>query len=191
MESQNNTTRICPHCGAELASDHADCWLCHNNLPAPSEGDRPPPVPARHAEPAGSGLSSLLLFLLLVVILGGTIAAIPGLGIVMTIIAIPALIRTAIVTMQRRRHGEFVSAGDQAGHFMLTVSIVFASCIAIAITFAIAFLGSCLVTGDRFENLGIWVMAGSLAAVATAVAIIFFLVSLARKRRQTLRGERS
>jgi hypothetical protein len=185
----NNAKPICPRCGAELAPGRTVCWLCHTNLSALGQGDSmPPPVPRRHNEPAQSSLSSLLLFVILIVILGGMIATSPGIGILVTVLAIPALLRTAFITWRRRREGEFVSAGDQAGQFMLTLLIVFASCVAIAITVVVAFFVTVFVTcfagGNDAAVRSLPAIVAAVAGIMATASIILILWYVRRKNRQ-------
>ena len=112
------TPTKCPYCGAPLQPDQTTrCWLCHG-VPA-----------AATARTAGAGqpvdtkarfqyrLSSLLLIMTLIAILSGLIAMHQGFGIVVAILALPALVRTCITATRVGRRRPAGVGGGQDGHF--------------------------------------------------------------------------
>src|SRR6187402_3410953 len=99
----------CPECGADVRPLDEKCWLCQRPLSAKDvitaeliQPAAPPIVPewvaARStANPAQFSLETLMLVITLVAVCLGMIAATPGLGVLVSVVAAPALIRTLIV----------------------------------------------------------------------------------------------
>ncbi|HUY34979.1 MAG TPA: hypothetical protein VMV69_19685 [Pirellulales bacterium] len=106
-----NPPATCPECGADYPSIGQRCWLCGAAPPdgaalpdraAPTAGNAPENSIASSTRHTFS-LISLFLVMTLVAVCLGVFAAAPGLGIVLAIVATPALVRTMIVSSRRRR----------------------------------------------------------------------------------------
>ena len=197
-QSRSDAPACCPYCGAALKSPAAKCWLCHQK---PSAGDavgaaddalrvmeRAASRPNSAARGGASAarvqqrLSSLLLILTLVCIIGGITALAPGLGITIIVFSIPALIHTWITSLQYRADGEPMSPGAKVWSFTLGL-ITAVAVVWLAVMGAIAALAAvCAVSGDN----AVFGVPASLAAVASwiGVMIVFLIFYVRRKRRR-------
>ena len=146
----------CPDCGADLRPQDASCWLCRRVL-APAdivtaeviELAAPPIVPqwvqARRANPTQFSLETLMLVVTLVAVCLGMLAAAPGLGILASVVAAPALIRTLIAGYQERAAGSPLSLGEKVIAFLASTGVTIAVLSAGATAFLAACFASCLV----------------------------------------------
>jgi hypothetical protein len=111
----------------------------------------PPPIlPAweaarRRANPLQFSLESLMLVITLVAVCLGMIAAIPGVGVLVSIVAAPALIRTLVAGFQQRAAGQQMTLSEKALAFLASTGITLAVLTAGGTAFATACFASCLV----------------------------------------------
>jgi hypothetical protein len=122
-----------------LTAGQAKCWLCHAAITA--AGIVPTPRPEQAARPSGRlqfGLSSILLFVTLVAILGSIFRMSPGLGIAAAILSIPAVLRTCMVALREGAGGARMTAGDKTAYFLVSVCMVFVAGLAVTGAFAVA-----------------------------------------------------
>lgn len=164
---------FCPVCHARVEAGKV-CWLCKNpstaeNVfaePGEHEGSRDSsasfyrgekidnpyatPIPIGETPPAS--IVSLILVLGLIVVLVSLMFAAPGLGILLSLIAAPALIRTAVVVGRRNRtRGEDMTASEKSALFMASFAGVFLAAIASAAAFGVTCAAACfgaLAIGD-------------------------------------------
>ena len=145
---QSTPSVCCPKCGAQLKPGHAKCWLCIAD--ARSRATAANLGKSRPIEPTGRfqyGISTLLLVITLVAILCSIIKMNPGLGIVVAILVIPALLRTCISAARSRAHGQPISSGEKAGVFatttLMSIVVMVAAGIAAFFTFFVTFFITC------------------------------------------------
>ncbi|MCA9101693.1 MAG: hypothetical protein KDA63_11110 [Planctomycetales bacterium] len=138
---------VCSECGAQLADDARQCWLCRREL---AEADRRQPVetadvvdraPPALAPRGQFSLATLLLVTTFVAVLLGVTARAPGLGVTLAIVATPALIKTARIGHRRKAAGAPLSAGDKAITFAAALGIVIATVVAAGGAFFFTCLG--------------------------------------------------
>jgi hypothetical protein len=147
----------CPECGAAIAATDAACWLCHRPLVVSAEvvGDAVPPIvvrtPPRKAgsQPFQFSIETLLLVTTLVAVCLGVSLTAPGLGIPLSIIAVPALVRTLIAGHYERSAGGKLSLGEKVLTFLASTGIM----VAVAAAGGAAFFGTC--TAALFGGLAI------------------------------------
>jgi hypothetical protein len=142
-----------------------------------------PPVPTGHFQ---YGLSSLLLILTLVAILCSIAKMHLGLGIVVAILTVPALLRTIIVASRRGQRGEPMSIGGKAVSVLLTLAAVIAVSVLVLGAFIAAFLATCAATtqsrdANALASLIASLAAGSFAGIATAGLCGFAIWNLLRR----------
>jgi hypothetical protein len=136
----------------------------------------------RHARPTGHlqfGISSLLLIVTLVAILGSIANMAPGLGILLVIVAVPALVRTCIVAYRNLACGENMSAAEKAGVFLLSmVTIAALMLIAGPVAIFVGFMVYCT-TANGSANGGILAnIAGGIAGLVVALIIWYVWTNL-------------
>lgn len=148
--------RRCPDCGADVRPSDERCWLCQRALSTADivtaelvEPPAPPIVPqwvqAQRANPTQFSLETLMLVVTLVAVCLGMLAAAPGLGILASIVAAPALIRTLIAGYQERAAGSQLSLGEKVIAFLASTGVTIAVLSAGATAFLAACFASCLV----------------------------------------------
>jgi hypothetical protein len=144
----SNNRRICLECGIEVPANATECRMCHCTLlPVTTVADQPPVLiaglveaPTKVLPSAGKAkfqfsLASIMLIITLVAVILGAWRMDPRLGIVLAILAIPALIFTCIIASRRRACGQPFSIAKKIG--------VFAAWLCSG---AIIVLGACIIT---------------------------------------------
>ena len=188
----------CPQCDAQVDPAAKYCWLCNAMLPSPIAGAaRLPPIRAQlvdsSSRPLQYGISSLLLVITFVAILCSIIKMSPGLGIVIAILTLPAMIRTVLVAFRRREDGRPMSPADKTSVFLLTMAIslcvVVASCAAFCFTFFFACLATIGSTNQsNLNNAFIWVsLISGIVAVGVAILVTFAFRTISAAQAQPLR----
>jgi len=171
----------CPRCGAAIDAARATCWLCGAELgpavAAPRAGAERTAAVAKLPPEFSYSLSTLLLITTLVAVAFGLLSVAPGLGIIVCILLVPVLVRTAMVVRRREAAGRPVSVGQKFG--MILGSLVVAHVIlAVVIVSAVGtFCAVCLgIAGTRGpDDAVIW-----FAILAAAFATILLLVLMFR-----------
>ena len=145
--------KFCPECGANVAFQAERCWLCHRPLHASEIIDAeiiPPPIasarlehPFRQVKLGQFSLETLLMVITLAAVCLGMTAAAPGMGILIMVIAVPALIRTVMAGHQERQAGRPMSAGHKFLTFLASTGIV----LAVVGAGCSAFLAACMASG--------------------------------------------
>jgi len=122
-------------------------------------------TPSQPSPPFQFGLSSLLLITTLAAVVMSVSVMVPGIGIVLAIIATPALIRTYVLVQRSREDGKLASVQEK--------TLLFLACLGISALIALAtgaaFFVTCLVG----------VFAGSAGKIDTSVTIGLIVGTLA------------
>jgi len=131
----------CPECGEVAIAGKNKCWLCGAAL-----GAR-----AGHAQQrlgtssavAGALQSDtqvlVVLVILTVLVCVGLMFEQPGIGILLAIVATPALVRTAVATARQRERGRPVTVGDSLLAFLGSLGVV----VAVGTAAVVAFFATC------------------------------------------------
>jgi len=142
----------CPECGASVKPQDATCWLCRRSLVALAElvqpatsPFRPGHAPRARANPAQFSLETLMLVITLIAVCLGMIMALPGLGILVAIVAAPALVRTLVAGYQDRVAGSPMTLGEKLLTFAASTGVTLAVLVTGGTAFGAACFGSCLV----------------------------------------------
>jgi hypothetical protein len=144
----------CPECGAWLKPGATECWLCLRKGAVTADVVEPPPIAGSPFAPKWvpkptSGvpfqfsLESLMLVVTLVAVCLGVTMAAPGFGILLCIIAAPALIRTLMAGYQERAAGHKMSIGEKVLTFLASTGITMAVLGAGGSAFAAACMATC------------------------------------------------
>jgi hypothetical protein len=130
---------------------HRTCWLCHAEAPpmdwktaAPEAKAGPPIVYPRHAD-FQFNLASLLMMMTLAAVIGGVSRMAPGLGLLLVILTLPALVRTWILVVRENRLGHEVSALGRVRQFLGSLGLMFLVLIVGLSALFIALLAICAV----------------------------------------------
>ena len=177
LESVN----LCRHCGTRNVPSAIRCWRCGYDLqPIDQATDIEalpdlPPLP-RLPSPESTATFSLtttFLILTLFCVGFGLFAIAPGLGILMAIGAMPALVRTTLVALRRRQLGREVSTARKIALFAGSL----ATTIVMAVVVIIAAIGSfCAVCLAAATDTAIPVAAVVGIGAGLFVAFLFALV---------------
>jgi hypothetical protein len=138
----------------------------------------------RQGGPGQFSLASLILVMTLVAVCLGVLMAAPGLGILLIIVAVPALVRTVVTGSQQKGTGAPLSLGQKVVAFITSLGLMIAVGIAGIIAFEIACWGSCAaVAVVAGEGEGAFYTGLILGAVA-GLGAIGYLLYLTMPRRQ-------
>lgn len=126
---------VCPECGATLSDRDQRCWLCDCNF----QGEAGRPAAPLESLPRAAAkriqgryregrfqfsLASLMLLITLAAVCLGVFAYWPGVGVSLGLIALPALIRTAILASYRRQEENPLSGQEWVVSYVYSVWIV-------------------------------------------------------------------
>jgi hypothetical protein len=134
----------CPECGAGVRTDAVRCWLCHREL-----GARDPySPPAEIALVPGSGaaqfsLATILLVTTLVAVCLGVFRISPGFGVIVVVLATPALVRTIVAGTREKQRGHRLSVAEKIGTFVASFGVMILACVAGIAAFLAACFGTC------------------------------------------------
>jgi hypothetical protein len=145
----------CPECGAAVKSADMNCWLCHRPLVVTAELVEPGspfagrPAPPKWVNPAQFSLETLMLVITLIAVCLGMVMALPGLGVLVAIVAAPALVRTLIAGYQDRKAGTPMTLGEKLLTFLASTGVT----VAVLVTGGTAFAAAC--AGSLFVACGL------------------------------------
>jgi len=153
-------TMICSNCGTENGPQRTQCWLCREPI---GPADQPPAamhtsVPAVRTTRTFS-LSSLMLLTALAAVCLGVMRQSLGLGIVLAILATPALLRTVFLAQKKKGPGGSMSSGEKVATFIGALAVV----TTIGAAACVAFVAICFPIGLATFN-----MHGASSGVALA-----------------------
>jgi hypothetical protein len=134
--------RICRKCGATIGEDDRFCWLCGANLDAPDARLSVPTPRVSTENERTFALSTLLLIVTGICVCLGLCVAAPGVGILVSVVIAPALLRTWATSHRQHVAGLPVTVGEGALAFFGSVAVVL---LAVLAAFA-AFFVTCLVS---------------------------------------------
>jgi hypothetical protein len=129
-------------------------------------------------------LASLILVMTLVAVCLGVLMAAPGLGILLIIVAVPALVRTVVSGSQQKRTGAPLSLGQKVVAFLMSLGLMIAVGIAGIIAFEIACWGSCAVVAAAAGEGGGALYTGLILGAVAGLGTIGYLFYLTMPRRQ-------
>jgi hypothetical protein len=158
----------CPHCGAEMQRPSAArCWLCHESL-AESSGMTPRRGPVSSnislSQDRGDNPGFILLALLALLISIGLALEAPGILVILLIVALPALIRTALIAGRGQSGGPLGGVGTFLSSLGIMVMVGLASVGAFFTTCFVVCLGGLGVTElGRGRNYD-WIWVASIGA---------------------------
>lgn len=176
----------CLECGAVNFTTAKKCYLCGKELTPPRPGALPPPLPQPTRGPWTYSLSTLFLIVTLAGVCFGLIAAAPGLGILISVLVAPALVRTFAISRVHRAKGEKLSTEQKIGGFLMSLAIMIAIVVAAAAAIVAAVAAICFslqnsrsMSGDAQLTLALGV-GGTLALI---VSIWIFIRTWPRRRK--------
>src|SRR5262245_31022907 len=167
----------CPECGAPLSGPQARCWLCHGK-PSDASAENPyaPPRPLAGENTAVQfSLASLFLLITLVAVCLGVFMIAPGLGILLVLVATPALIRTTVAVSYQKQAGAPLAPLDKVWVFFVSFFIMIAVGVAAFVAFQVVCWTGALLTqfNNPIPNVIVGVIVGLMAAIPLAIWILW------------------
>jgi hypothetical protein len=141
----------CRDCGAAIQPQDSQCWLCHRllaveaELVEPGSPLAPQYAPPKWVNPAQFSLETLMLVITLIAVCLGMIMAAPGVGVLVAIVAAPALVRTLVAGYQDRQAGTPMTLGEKLLTFAASTGVTLAVLVTGGTAFAAACAGSIFV----------------------------------------------
>lgn len=169
----------CPECGAGVRADAERCWLCHREL-----GARDPYAPPAEIVLApGSGtaqfsLATILLVTTLVAVCLGVFRISPGFGVIVVVLATPALVRTIVAGTREKQRGHRLSVAEKIGTFAASFGVMILACVAGIAAFLAACFGTCglaAALSSAAPGTGEWIF---IVALVVSAAIGLFVLGL-------------
>ena len=170
--------RYCPDCGAEVPPQAVLCWCCRHSLLQSAAANSQYVLAAAVDENTGNlhertkfqfSLASVMLIVTFAAVLMSIYTMAPGLGIALMVLSVPALVRTAVIAMQKGSRGKPLTFAEKAGIFLAWIGLG----IVIIIAAGIAFFVSCLMGLAGGESTAI--LFGSIGAIIAAIVLgVFF-----------------
>ena len=203
-DTQQATCQVCWAKGQQVGRP---CWLCHNRVTAPPESppsqapppyaeavdvadlsatsnpyETPSPPPVVEDTYVYQASSFLLIAIVLVTCLVFALM-LPGFGIPLSVILVPALIRTVLNLHAKQAKGKPVTTADQIKTFFLSAAAATAAAFTAAIACIGAFFSACLIAcagasaggGSAMFEQGLTIMMGVSVLIAVGVGIYMFL----------------
>ncbi|HZN35907.1 MAG TPA: hypothetical protein VFB80_18890 [Pirellulaceae bacterium] len=191
------TAHHCPECGAELRPGDGRCWLCRRDLAVDAEVvDPAPAAAAAKAAPLQFSLETLLLIVTLSAVCLGALVAAPGLGVLLLVVAVPALVRTCLTGSSFKQKSGKLTAADKVLAFVASAAITWAALMAAAMAFftacTISVLGACAVGSaggssaidQSLQTVLLWIAIIFCAATSIAAFVGMFWVTWPRATRR-------
>lgn len=172
----------CPQCGALHSQDLDRCWLCDtiktdsNPFAAPVADERnsKPPAFVKLNQQSFSLSTLLAVFTLTAVYAGVTVQA-PGIGFVLAIVSVPALVRTIGIGRRKKKKGQRLNLLEKAGAFFGSLVVV----VVIATASFISFVVICFpvgLVGFNMPGASAVVAFAFLLGIVVAVVVGIFLI---------------
>lgn len=141
--SPTKSEPTCRDCGATNDPGASECWLCHRRDwrgPSGSSASAKPEMP-----PADSGNAAPMVWLVLVLVGFGVLAAAPGFAMVLVVLFLPAWGLGMLLTRRLRARSTSTAAGiARAGVTVVLVPFL----VGLAVFIALGMLCLVAVTGD-------------------------------------------
>lgn len=173
----------CPECGAALPPGAVTCWLCRRKSNSASHYSTPGTTVVRDPGAGQFSLATIFLVITLIAVCLGTFHIAPGLGVLVMIVAGPAMIRACVVGIKEKRAGHPLSIGEKLVAFFASTAIVILVGVAGFIAFQIACWGACAaVAGIQNKGGDVAVWSGVIIGAAAGIGVIGWLFWLTRPR---------
>ncbi|MCL6504479.1 MAG: hypothetical protein K6T86_17505 [Pirellulales bacterium] len=183
----------CPDCGATVEATAHSCWLCGAavsardvSMEAEVLSTPPPPEQLRMT----FTISGMLTVTTLAALCLGVGLIWPGLGIALTIVIVPALVRTWVITSAPSARDD--KPEERFATLVSSLAVSFVTLITVCTAAAAAFAGSCFAAAVGSEALGVArgldvipvaLGVGALAGLAAGIGVVLLIQPLWRRRR--------
>ncbi|MFO0842785.1 MAG: hypothetical protein U0797_10375 [Gemmataceae bacterium] len=167
----------CPECGAKVR-DRLDrrCWMCHEPLDGSGGGRGGDSNPFRLPEQQGDNPIWVVFGILAVLVVIGLGAAGPGILVSLLVLALPALIRAAVVSHRSAPGGLLMS-------FLTSLGVVAVVGVATAAAFFVTCFAVCM-GGAALSNSPNQIFIPAIILSCAAALAVFILLIRALSRRK-------
>ncbi len=121
-------------------------------------------------------LGTLLLVITIIGVLLGITVAVPGLGIALTLLAVPPAIRTTMVVKRRKTSGRVTSGSEKTALFLVSAFVTWVIVVSLISSCCLTFCGVCLggyaLSNGRTDEQLLLLFAGC-AAVVVAILVLW------------------
>jgi hypothetical protein len=194
-EGSTSDVSACPDCGASVAREAGQCWLCRRQLGDFQERDAAAKQVVMHQQPrAGLSfrLNSLMLTVTLIAVCLGVLRLAPGIGIAFSILVTPAFVRAVFAARMQRVAGQPMNTLEKTLAFIaslgIVVTIATAACCTFYLTCWIPVLPGLAINNLDAVGIGlvVGICLGGIAGIAVAVVLILKLWPLRKKKEKTV-----
>jgi hypothetical protein len=166
--------RTCPDCGAEVPTSATVCWCCRGplifgSLDVSQAIDTKGRAPFRFQ----FTLASIMLIMTFTAILMSIFTMSPGLGVFVLVLAMPALIRTIVLAMQKGSRDQPMTVPAKIGFFLLWVVLVGIVLLVVGAILYVTLFIVCA-AGSSSNAVPILVTGGILAFLAAVSLLVLF-----------------
>lgn len=177
-DEHSGTTAYCSECGAALWSDSRDCWLCHARQSTPWPETKTAPREA--LQPWQFSLQSLIVAITAIAVCLGLIITEPGWGVVVAILAAPALIRMLFPAHYDRARSTPTTPSEKLMSGAVSTVAAVAAVLATLTAGATAFVVACFIScGVEARVLAPRMPAGSQNLVFISLLSVSAIIGLA------------
>jgi DNA-directed RNA polymerase subunit RPC12/RpoP len=165
---------FCPDCWAEIPATAWRCWRCGSTFPRGADAislDKEKVADTDRHTKFQFTLTSMMLLTVMTAVLSSIFVMLPGLGIALTILSVPALVRTAYVSMYRGPRGRPLTFQEKAVVFMAWIGLGLIAALAAGVASYITCLAA-IFSGSPGE--GVAVIIGTITALVTAAGLMIF-----------------
>ncbi len=189
----------CAACGSANLPESTMCFICGHSL-VPDASSPAPSAPAVASPPpddvpntaAGPDLSGPVLVIALAILCIGVGSEEPGLGIGLAVLLTPALIRTLLISREKRQRGAPPTALELAAAGFGSVLVVATVGVAAAATFFgvcwAGFIGGAAASSTfvkGYEPIGYGLVAGGIAGTVAGIFVAVILIRRLWPRKKT------
>jgi hypothetical protein len=169
---------FCPDCWAEVPATARRCWRCDSTFPRGAAEqalklDKEKVADADRHTKFQFTLASMMLLTVLTAVLSSIFVMLPGLGVALAILSVPALARTAYVSMYRGPRGRELTFREKATVFMAWIGLGVLALAAAGVAFFVSCLGVVLSNNLQNEELA-YTVGGVVAFITALVVMVFF-----------------
>jgi hypothetical protein len=186
MENQSEPDVLfCPDCKAEIPPMAVRCWRCKKPFPRGPKAagaivivrDDDEKIDAPAKDPFASAW--VLLILILAVVLASILAMAPGLGIALSILALPVFISIILLVRKKQSSGQPISQPKKIGYCLVWMGIAGLMLLVIGVSIFAAFFAICASWSNNSDPTAFLIIIGIVA--------FFFVIGLVVLFRQTIK----
>lgn len=176
----------CPECGAVVRDRLARrCWMCHEPLDASGAGGGPNPF--RLPEPRGDNPGWAVVGVLTLLLFAGLAIEAPGILVGLAVLAVPVLIRAAVVSGRSKAAGQPITPESVTLAFLTSFGIAAVVGVAAAAAFFVTCFAVCMggaaISTSRFGPGEPWIWASIILGGLVGLVVFILLIRALSRRK--------